>query len=318
MSDLIVIGYPDEHRAHDVWAELVKLGHDYLVDLEDAAIIWRDENGKVHVTTPAHHAVAKGTVSGLFWGTLIGLLFMFPLAPLAGVAGGIMGAALGAAWRLGIKDDFRQRVQDLVQPGTSALMVIVRKTTPDKFTEALRPYGGTVLKTSLPRDAELELMKALHGDTRTHPSGPSRRLGSRPEPVRVHTKAPRRAPSEQQRPALRELVHLEARHLRERAAAVGVAGQERPAADRPGEAARRVGELPRAASYVQAELLRPAEQAAMQPRVAVRRAAERQFGACRASKRAVGAWSGGVVQGETLAHAGARERRDGASHVPWR
>ena len=51
MSDLIVIGYPDEHRAHDVWAELVKLGYDYLVDLEDAAIIWRDENGKVHVTT---------------------------------------------------------------------------------------------------------------------------------------------------------------------------------------------------------------------------------------------------------------------------
>jgi uncharacterized membrane protein len=95
---------------------------------------------------------------------------MFPLAPLAGVAGGIMGAALGAAWRLGIEDDFRQRVQDLVQPGTSALMVIVRKTTPDKFTEALRPYGGTVLKTSLPRGAELELVKALHGDNPDSPT----------------------------------------------------------------------------------------------------------------------------------------------------
>ena len=111
MSDLIVIGYPDEHRAHDVWAELVKLQHDDLVDLEDAAIIWRDENGKLHVTTPADHAVAKGTVSGLFWGTLTGLLFMFPLAPLAGVAGGIMGAALGAAWRLGPKDDFITRLR---------------------------------------------------------------------------------------------------------------------------------------------------------------------------------------------------------------
>src|ERR1700759_2972241 len=174
MSDLIVIGYPAEHRAHDVWAELVKLQHDDLVDLEDAAIIWRDEDGKMHVTTPAHHAVAKGMVSGLFWGTLIGLLFMFPLAPLAGVASGIMGAELGASLHLGIESDFRQRVQDLGQPATSALIVSVRKTTPDKFIEALRPYGGTVLKTSLPRDAELELMKALHGD----PDSPTRTQSS--------------------------------------------------------------------------------------------------------------------------------------------
>jgi len=163
MSDLIIIGYPDETTAENVWAELVKLQHDYLVDLEDAAIIRRDQKGKLHVTTPVHHQAAWGGLSGLFWGTLIGLLFLFPLAPLTGVAGGIMGAALGAAGDLGIKDDFKQRVQDLIQPGTSALLVIVRKATPDKFLEALRPYGGTVLKTSLPRDAEQELMKARHG-----------------------------------------------------------------------------------------------------------------------------------------------------------
>jgi hypothetical protein len=30
--------------------------------------------------------------------------------------------------------------------------------------DALRPYGGTVLQTSLTRDAEQQLMKALHGD----------------------------------------------------------------------------------------------------------------------------------------------------------
>jgi uncharacterized membrane protein len=75
-----------------------------------------------------------------------------------------MGAALGAAGDLGIKDEFKQRVQDLVQPGTSAILVIVRKVTPDKFLDALRPYGGTVLQTSLTSDAEQQLMKALHGD----------------------------------------------------------------------------------------------------------------------------------------------------------
>jgi uncharacterized membrane protein len=118
----------------------------------------------MHVTTPAHHAVAWGTLSGLFWGTLIGLLFLFPIAPLVGAAGGLMGAAIGTAGNLGIKGEFSQRVQDLVRPGTSAILVVVRKTTPDRFLEALRPYGGTVLQTSLTHDAEQQLMKALHGD----------------------------------------------------------------------------------------------------------------------------------------------------------
>jgi uncharacterized membrane protein len=87
MSDLIVIGYPDENRAQQVWEELVKLQNDYLVDLEDAAIIRRDKNGKLHITTPAHHAVAWGTFSGLFWGVLIGLILQSP-APAGGQAAG--------------------------------------------------------------------------------------------------------------------------------------------------------------------------------------------------------------------------------------
>ena len=167
MSDLIVIGYPDEETAEKVWRELVALQHEYLVDLDDAAIIQRDANGKLHVTTPAHHTAAWGALSGLFWGVVIGLIFFFPIAPLVGLAGGIMGAALGKAGDLGIRDDFKQRVQELVKPGTSAILVIVRKVTPDKFIEAIRPYGGTVLQTSLSHKAEENLMKALHGDPAT-------------------------------------------------------------------------------------------------------------------------------------------------------
>lgn len=170
MSDLIVIGYPDEDTAERAWRELTQLQRDYLVDLDDAAIVRRDRNGKLHVTTPAHHAVAWGTLSGMFWGVVLGLLLLGPLAPVVGVAGGIVGAAIGAGTDLGIKDDFRERVQELVQPGTSALLVIARKVTTDRFLEALQPYGGTVLKTSLPHDAEQQLMKALHGDDPNAPT----------------------------------------------------------------------------------------------------------------------------------------------------
>jgi uncharacterized membrane protein len=164
VSDLIVIGYPDETTAGRVWQELVELQHDYLLDLDDAAIIRRDANGKLHVTTPAHHTASWGALSGFFWGVLIGLLFFFPIAPLIGIAGGLMGAAFGKAGDLGIKDDFKQRVQEVVKPGTSAVLVVVRKSTPDKVLEALKPYGGTVLQSSLTHKAEEDLMKALHGD----------------------------------------------------------------------------------------------------------------------------------------------------------
>src|SRR5260370_36603053 len=130
MSDLIIIGYPDETTAQRVWDELVRLQHDYLVDLEDAATIRRDRKGKLHLTTPAHHAVAWGTLSGLFWGLLIGLLFLVPLAPLVGAARGILGATLGAGRDLAISRDFKKPGQDLVQPGTAAILAIVREAAP--------------------------------------------------------------------------------------------------------------------------------------------------------------------------------------------
>ena len=78
--------------------------------------------------------------------------------------------ALGAAGDLGIKDDFKRRVQDMLQPGTSAILVLVRKVTVDKFLEALSPYGGTVLQTSLPHDAEQQLMQTLHGTDTAAPT----------------------------------------------------------------------------------------------------------------------------------------------------
>jgi uncharacterized membrane protein len=52
----------------------------------------------------------------------------------------------------------------MLQPGTSALFLMVEKVTPDKAVEAMSKYGGTVLKTSLSKDEEKELQDALHGD----------------------------------------------------------------------------------------------------------------------------------------------------------
>lgn len=163
MSTLLVIGYPDKTTAVNVLEELQQAEKDYLVDLDDAAVIVRNEKGKVKVIT-TDQSIGVGTISGMFWGTLIGFIFLVPIAGL--VYGGIVGAVAGAINRLGIKDEFKKDFAGLVTPGTSAIMAVIRHATPDKIIEDLRPYGGTVLQTSLTHEAEEELMDALHGKER--------------------------------------------------------------------------------------------------------------------------------------------------------
>lgn len=170
MSELLVIGYEDQETATKVLQEMGKLQADYVVDLENAAVVTRDEKGKLKVES-THGIPAEGGLWGMFWGMLIGLIFFVPFAGAA--VGGLFGMAGGALAKMGIDDDFKKQIGDLVQPGSSALMVVVAKSTPDKMLEALEPYGGTVLRTSLSHDAEEQFQKALHGDGEAPPVGES-------------------------------------------------------------------------------------------------------------------------------------------------
>jgi uncharacterized membrane protein len=55
----------------------------------------------------------------------------------------------------------------MLKLGTSALFMVVEQMTTDKAMDALSKYGGTVLKTSLSKEAEKHLQDALHGEQRS-------------------------------------------------------------------------------------------------------------------------------------------------------
>jgi uncharacterized membrane protein len=78
-----------------------------------------------------------------------------------------LGALMGKMTKGAIDKEFESRVRELLQPGTSALFLVVEKVTPDKAVEALSRFGGTVLKSSLSKEAEAQLQEALHGDKPT-------------------------------------------------------------------------------------------------------------------------------------------------------
>jgi len=161
MAELIAIGYTDTVTAHAAADEAERLAEDLMLQPDAIAVIVRKPDGRYKVTTN-HHVVGQGTTWGMFWGFLFGLLFFVPVLGMAVGAG--MGALMGKLTRIGIDKEFESRVRDMLQPGTSALFLIVEQVTPDKAVEALSRYGGTVLKTSLSAEAEKELHEALHAE----------------------------------------------------------------------------------------------------------------------------------------------------------
>ena len=158
MSTLIVVGYDDLYKAEEVRLKLRRLQSEYLIDLEDAVVAVKDAKGKVKL----HQAVnltTAGAVSGGFWGSLVGLIFLNPLLGLA--VGATAGAVSGALSDVGINDDFMKDLAATMTDGSSALFVLVRKATPDKVLEEIKGTGGRIIKTSLSHDDETRLQAAL-------------------------------------------------------------------------------------------------------------------------------------------------------------
>ena len=158
MSGLIVVGYDDMFKAEEVRLKLLKMQKEYLVDLEDAVVAVKKDDGKVKLNQ-MYHLAASGAVGGGFWGMLIGLIFLNPI--LGAVVGAGAGAAAGALSDVGIDDDFMKKLAEQLQPGTSVLFVLIRKMTADKVLDELSGTGGKVLQTSLSHEDESKLQTAL-------------------------------------------------------------------------------------------------------------------------------------------------------------
>jgi hypothetical protein len=69
MSDLVVIGFNDEHTAFEMRAALAKMQKEYLIDMEDIVVVTRDDNGKVTLHQ-ATNLTAAGAVGGHFLGNV--------------------------------------------------------------------------------------------------------------------------------------------------------------------------------------------------------------------------------------------------------
>jgi len=168
MAELVAVGFDNPQEADRVLTDLARLQREYLIDLEDAVIAIRQPDGRVNLKQSINMigtGAASGGLSGALWGSLVGLLFLNPLAGMA--VGGLMGAGAGALSGslvdYGIDDNFIRQIAETLQPNTSALFVLVRKAQPEKVLAELSQFRGRVLRSSLSPEQEARLQAALSG-----------------------------------------------------------------------------------------------------------------------------------------------------------
>lgn len=174
MSELVVVSFENPNDADRVLTQLTRLQKEYLIDLEDAVVAIRGADGSVRIKQSVNLVglgATSGGLRGAMWGSLIGLLFLNPLAGFAvgGMVGAGSGALSGSMIDYGINDDFIRSIGDTLQPDTSALFLLVRKSQPEKVLAELSGFEGRILRSSLSPEQEAKLQAALE---RVHAPSP--------------------------------------------------------------------------------------------------------------------------------------------------
>lgn len=158
MAQLIVLGVPDRDTAEEALDIAGDLNRQELLQLADAAYAYKDAKGRprIHQTI---NTTGVGAAGGALWGTLIGLLFLDPL--LGPAVGAATGAVAGRLTDIGIDDDMIKEIGSHLEEGHCAVFLLAHINTADRVVDAFKPLHPTVIRTSLSKDSERELVDAL-------------------------------------------------------------------------------------------------------------------------------------------------------------
>ncbi|HZL63396.1 MAG TPA: DUF1269 domain-containing protein [Thermoleophilia bacterium] len=158
MSELMVLGFENEAAAADFGLKLAEMQKDLIVQLQDAAMVVRDADGKPHVKH-GNKLVGAGALGGAFWGMLFGLLFFIPFLGLAIGAG--MGALFGKLGKTGIDKQVLEQMGDAVPPGKAGWFLLISQLTEDKFLAAVAGTNAKLVRSNLTAAQEEELKNAF-------------------------------------------------------------------------------------------------------------------------------------------------------------
>jgi uncharacterized membrane protein len=160
MSDVpvqvIVAAFQDEGAAKEALKTLKALKREKLIGIQNAAILRKDEKGKIHIKETADMGGGKGSVIGGVGGAAIGVIAGAALVvPMA--VGALVGGLSAKLRDSGFADERLKTLGEGLKPGTSAIVAVVEHTWVQQVEDAIAEAGAEAVTASLQADIAAQL-----------------------------------------------------------------------------------------------------------------------------------------------------------------
>ena len=165
-SAVLIVTFDNEEQGEKALKALRKWKNEKEIDLGDAVVIVKDEEGKIKVHETSEFTTRRGAVSGGVAGLVVGTVLGGPIGGL--LLGAAAGALAGKKIDLGVSNDEIAAVSESMESCTSAIAVQIKSVkNKELLAAAIRQSGGKIHELSLTDELEMDLEEvALRGSIR--------------------------------------------------------------------------------------------------------------------------------------------------------
>lgn len=160
--EVVLAAFTDEKGAENALRALMQSRKYRQIVIRNAAVLWKDDSGKLHFKETADMRGGKGATIGGVIGGVVGLIF--PPSILASAAVGAAVGGLSAKLHdAGFPDDRLRQVGDRLKPNTSGLIAVIEAVWMARIEDELRSLGANIAKEEVRADilAQLEAEPAV-------------------------------------------------------------------------------------------------------------------------------------------------------------
>jgi uncharacterized membrane protein len=139
------------------------------ITLADAALVTKDQDGKVHIRETRELTTRKGARRGAIIAGVIGLIYPPSLIATVLLGGGV-GALAGKLRDTGVKSGELRAIADSLDAGKAAVVALADSETAARTAHALEGYDGQLIRQALSGEAAAAVEQAADAGTTEPPA----------------------------------------------------------------------------------------------------------------------------------------------------